>query len=614
MTPKIVLLDENTKNLIAAGEVIERPASVVKELLENSLDAGAGRITVELEGAGNILIRVSDDGSGMGREDAETCFKRHATSKITTADDLKKIATLGFRGEALPSIASISRFELLTASADNPAATKVVIEGGKVLEITEANRAAGTTASVRNLFFNVPARRKFLKTDRTELRNIISVVTSLAISQIETGFKLIHEGRELINTSPCASVFDRVIELFGEKRAGKLVTVISERGDLAVGGLVAAPDSSGSSRPDQYMFINRRPFTSRSIVHAVKRAYQSTIPESVQPSFFLFLTVDPAMVDVNVHPAKLEVRFRDEGLIYSIVYKAVREGLQQEGAVAGMESWSTGRLVSMGHAGMQVQTHGDRMKMGYVNASIDKNAEKRLQTSFFAPMKSGAVDEINETPVFNKSDEPQAEGPAEQAKPENEMRYSVLPGIWQLHGRYLLVETKEGMLMIDQHAAHERIIYERIMEGFKRGGVTTQRLLFPQTVELSPEEFQAAEEFGVLLEQAGFEVEHFGGRSVVVRSVPSIGAGLSDIAGSVRNLLDDLSREGLGSTGTRHQALARSLACKAAIKSGKKLTAEEMTELVDQLFATELPYADVHGRNTIIQVSLDELDKRFGRK
>ena len=218
MTPKIVLLDENTKNLIAAGEVIERPASVVKELLENSLDAGAGRITIELEGAGNMLIRVSDDGSGMGREDAENCFKRHATSKISSADDLKKIATLGFRGEALPSIASISRFELLTASAENPAATKVVIEGGNLLEITEANRATGTTASVRNLFFNVPARRKFLKTDRTELRNIISVVTSLAISQIETGFKLIHEGRELINTSPCASVSDRVIELFGAKR------------------------------------------------------------------------------------------------------------------------------------------------------------------------------------------------------------------------------------------------------------------------------------------------------------------------------------------------------------------------------------------------------------
>ena len=524
MKPKIVLLDENTKNLIAAGEVIERPASVVKELLENSLDAGARRITVELEGAGNKLIRISDDGSGMGREDAENCFKRHATSKIASAADLKKIGTLGFRGEALPSIASVSCFEMLTRNSDSQAATKVLIEGGKLIDTIEANRAVGTTASVRNLFFNVPARRKFLKTDRTELRNIVSVVTSLAISQVETGFKLIHEGREIINTSPCTSVADRVIALFGQKRAGKLVPVISERGDLAVGGLVAAPDSSGSSRPDQYMFINRRPFTSRSIVHAVKRAYQSTIPESVQPSFFLFLTIDPEMVDVNVHPAKLEVRFRDEGMIYSIVYKAVREGLQQEGAVAGVESWSTGRLVSMGKPGMQVQTHGDRMKMGYVNAPDNKKAEKNLQTSFFAPMKNTVVEDREKAPVFDNKTEPVEENAESEQPDTKEMRYSVLPGIWQLHGRYLMVETKEGMLMIDQHAAHERIIYERIMEGFKRGGVTTQRLLFPQTVELSPEEFQAAEEFGVLLEQAGFEVEHFGGRSVVVRSV-ALGGG-----------------------------------------------------------------------------------------
>ncbi len=618
MSGRIHRLDETTKNLIAAGEVIERPASVVKELLENALDAGARRISVEIEGAGNRMIRVSDDGEGMNHEDAKLAFCRHATSKIAAAGDLKNISTLGFRGEALPSIASVSRFEMVTCTSENPCGTLIVVEGGKTIEVSDSSRAPGTTATVRNLFFNIPARRKFLKSDQTELRHISRVVTCLAVAQIETGFRLVHEGRELLSTAPCSSVAERVKDIFGTKRAGRLLPVLFERGDIIVGGLIGAPDSIGGSRPDQYMFINRRPFSSRALIHAVRQGYQSTIPDSTQPSFFLFLTLRPDQVDVNVHPAKLEVRFRDEGLVFAIVQNAVKKGLRQEGAVADYDSQVSGKLISVGGTGEK--------SPGRVSDSLAGvlRPKSGFQTSFLIPISPAAISggEMHLTKATflhgagNLS--PDAESATarqpEQDKTaeESEDRAAALPSIWQLHGKYIFVETKKGCLIIDQHAAHERILYEQILAGISEGNIPTQRLLFPLTVELSPEEHSATLEFGTILGQAGFEIEEFGGRTIVVRSAPAL-KGIGNLEDYFNRMVHDLIAEGRGATGTAHQCLARSLACRAAIKSGQTLSPEEMNGLIDLLFATELPYADVHGRNTIVQLSLSEIDKRFGR-
>lgn len=605
MKHKIILLDESTKNLIAAGEVIERPASVVKELVENALDAGARRITVEVEGAGNRLVRVIDDGSGMSRVDAELAFCRHATSKIREAGDLRSIATLGFRGEALPSIAAVSRFELETCERGDPVGTLVVIEGGRTLEVSDTARGAGTTCTVRNLFFNVPARRKFLKSDQTELRQIIRVVTSIAVSQIETGFRLLHEGRELLNAPPSSTVAERVDALFGARRLGKSLPIAFEHADTVIGGLVQAPDSVGSARPDQYMFVNRRPFFSRSLAHAVRQGYQSTIPDSGQPSFFLFITLDPDQVDVNVHPAKLEVRFRDEGLLFSLIRRAVRQGLSIGDAVADYDSGG-GKLVSGGFG-------VSRLPRRVAESARAVARPEAFQTSFLMPLGSSA-DSVSGRNSSSAASLPESgdETPDIRHSSERNETPSVLPEIWQLHDRYIFVETKDGCMIIDQHAAHERILYEQITEGMGRGGISRQRLLFPFTLELSPEEHRTALEFSGILEQAGFEIEDFGGSTVVVRSTP----GLSNLGGAelwFRDLLGDILKEGQGSTGTRHQQIARSLACRAAIKAGRKLSAPEMNELVDQLFATELPYADVHGRNTMVHLSLAEVDRRFGR-
>ncbi|MBN2288347.1 MAG: DNA mismatch repair endonuclease MutL [Candidatus Glassbacteria bacterium] len=622
MPGKIHQLDEATSNLIAAGEVVERPASVVKELVENSLDAGAGRIAVEVEGAGNRMIRVSDDGEGMEREDVGLAFCRHATSKISGAADLKNISTMGFRGEALPSIASVSRFELVSCTRDNPCGTRIVVEGGETVEISDVSRAQGTTATVRSLFFNVPARRKFLKSDQTELRHIIRVVTCLAVAQIETGFKLTHEGRELLAAAPCGSVAERVRDIFGVGRAGKLLPVIYERGDLVVGGLIADPDSCTGSRPDQYLFINRRPFTSRSLAHAVRQGYRSAIPDTAQPSFFLFLTVRPDQVDINVHPSKLEVRFRDEGLVYAAVQGAVKEGLRQEGAVADYDAQVSGRLVSgsgPGGSGFRGKAPGRVSEVrgrpflpggGFQTSLLMPLSPEKIKRGEIGlaaeDLKPGSGLALDKTPAPGGPQEQQ--GKAQKA----ELQASALPSIWQLHGRYIFVETKKGCLIIDQHAAHERVLFEQIMTGISNRNITTQRLLFPLTLELSPEEHSAALEFKPVLEQAGFEVEEFGGRTIVVRATPAL-KGIGSPEEYFGRMLHDLISEGRGSAETAHQCLARSLACRAAVKSGRKLSSAEMNDLIDRLFATELPYADVHGRNTIVQLSLNEIDKRFGR-
>lgn len=613
MKNSILLLDEKTKNLIAAGEVIERPSSVVKELVENALDAGAHRIGVELEAAGSRLIRVSDDGLGMGRQDAELAFCRHATSKIRSADDLAHIATLGFRGEALPSIAAVSRFELETATREAPSGTLVVIEGGRTLEVSETARAAGTTATVRNLFFNVPARRKFMKSDQTELRHILRSMTQVAVAQIETAFRVSHDGRELINAPAAGTLAERVEALFGSKRTGKMLPVLLERGEAAIGGLIQAPDAVGDTRAEQYMFINRRPFFSRALAQAVRQGYQSTIPSNGQPSFFLFITLDPSEVDVNVHPAKLEVRFRDEGFLFSLLHRAVEQGLRAVGATPEFDgAGSSGRLTRVGAAAAP----GPGQLPRRVAESVRARSAGSFQTSFLMPL-APAVPEKKTVPEPTLKVVPEA-GP-EQDKvaavaPSGTAVESptVLPEIWQLHDRYIFVETKDGCMIIDQHAAHERILYEQILAGMTRGGMNRQRLLFPFTLDLSPEEHAAALDFAALLEQAGFELEDFGSNSVVIRSTPAL-EGLGNAEGYLREMLRDLVREGQGSTGTRHQRLARSLACRAAIKSGRRLDSREMNELVDRLFATELPYADVHGRNTMVHLSLEEVDRRFGR-
>jgi DNA mismatch repair protein MutL len=608
MPRRIHILPEKLANQIAAGEVVERPASVVKELVENALDAGAHRVEITVRNGGKTEIRVADDGHGMGREDALLSVDRHATSKLRNEADLAAIRTLGFRGEALPSIASVSRFAIETAERDGEGA-RVLVTGGQMAGVEECARRRGTTVSVRNLFFNVPARAKFLRSTAAENRAIGEVVTMLALAQPHVAFTLDSGGREVLTLPAAATVAERISAIWGGDAADELIPVSHRDGGVAVTGLVQRPHSSRPGGRKAYLFVNGRAFADRYLVKAADRAYRTTIPQGVYPSLFLFLSVPDGEVDVNVHPAKAEVRFRDR----IGVERAIEEGVRA--ALAGLQS-----TPSIG-----------------VRAAAEPQPYAIPQGAGVRRVREAAVP-FGAAPAVDAGAEGRAPAPAEPFEPQMALFVtgggtpaaatpqpapSAAPGaeligpaavMWQVHNTYILAETRSGLILVDQHSAHERVLYEEIVRGFDRGEVASQRLLFPITLRLSPAEYALVEQVSGVLERAGFEVEPFGGRAIIVHSVPNPHP-YFDAERCLREMIAELTNGSplVDSARTQHGRIALSMACKGAIKAGQKLTQREMTELFDRLFATELPYHDIHGRPTVIQLSIAELHRRFGR-
>jgi DNA mismatch repair protein MutL len=605
MPRRIYILPEKLANQIAAGEVVERPASVVKELVENALDAGAARIEVTVRNGGKTEIRVADDGHGMGKEDALLAVDRHATSKIRSEADLAAIRTLGFRGEALPSIASVSRFAIETAEREGDG-TRVLVTAGQMAGVEPCARRRGTTVSVRSLFFNVPARAKFLRSTAAENRAIGEVVATLALAQPHVAFTLDSGGRDVLALPATATVAERVAAIWGGDAADELIPVAHRDGGVAVTGLVQRPHSSRPGGRRAYLFVNGRAFADRALVRAVDRAYRTTIPQGVYPSLFLFLEVPDGEVDVNVHPAKAEVRFRDRIGVERAIEEAVRATL------AGLES-----TPSIGLRGAQPPPVPYTLPHGYGVHRVRETPSRPYGTAPSAP---------EEAPAPVEPFEPQmalfvAGGAA--PRPPQPVEAKPLPGaellgsaahMWQVHNTYILAETRTGLVLVDQHSAHERVLYEEIVRGFDSGQAVSQRLLFPITLRLSPAEYALVEQVSGVLERAGFEVEPFGGRAIIVHAVPNPHP-YFDAERCLREVVAELADGSplVDSARTQHQRIALSMACKGAIKAGQKLTQREMTELFDRLFATELPYHDIHGRPTVIQLSLAELHRRFGR-
>jgi DNA mismatch repair protein MutL len=542
MPRRIHILPEKLANQIAAGEVVERPASVVKELMENALDAGASRIDVVIRNGGKTEIRVADDGWGMGREDALLAVDRHATSKVRTEADLAAIRTLGFRGEALPSIASVSRVVLETAERDGDG-TRVVVTAGQLAAVEECARRTGTTVSVRSLFFNVPARSKFLRSSAAENRAVGEVVTTLALATPAVAYTLDMGGRDPLNLPVASSVAERVAAIWGSESADEMISVAHRGGGLTLTGLIQRPDDARPANRRTYLFVNGRSFGDRALIRAADRAYRTTIPHGVYPSLFLFFEVPDGEVDVNVHPAKAEVRFRDRPAVERILEEGIRA------ALAGLDS----------------------------TPSIGARAAPDPQP-VYEPAAQAGVASVRE-PAPEPVAEPQmtlfvtgsAQPSGTPAAPETlgEMLGSA-PVMWQVHNTYIIAETRTGLVLVDQHSAHERVLYEEIVGGFGTRQLSSQRLLFPLTLRLSPAEYALVEQITGLLEGAGFQVEPFGGRSVIVHSVPTPHP-YFDAERCLREMVAELTEGSplVDSARTQHQRIALSMACKGAIKAGR---------------------------------------------
>jgi DNA mismatch repair protein MutL len=560
--PRVQVLADNVADQIAAGEVVERPASVVKELVENALDAGAHTVRVELEDGGKTLIRVSDDGAGMDRDDARLAIQRHATSKIRTATDLIGVATFGFRGEALPAIASVSQFELET-SGDAEAATRLRVSGGKVAGTDDTARQRGTTVTVRGLFYNTPARRKFLRATATETRAALEAVTVLALTRPDVACSLTSDGRVLLDCPPATRLIDRVHALWGTELADTLLSVSHRAGPLEVTGLVQRPAQARPAGRKGYVFVRGRPIRDPFILRAAEAGYRSTIAPGDRPSLLLFLDLPGDAVDVNVHPAKLEARFRDKFFVEKVVEEAVREALAPLEASA---SFAAPGQVS----GVWFQGQADR---GSAPAGV--------------PLELFRTDALT---------------------PDTRHQIPLL----QLFNTYIVFPTDQAVAIVDQHSAHERVLYEDVMRQLSGDGAPAQRLLLPLTLDFGPAELDAIEAHRELLARIGYEIEPFSGRSIVVHTAPNPHPRF-EAARCLQELVADLAGGRFGGWQNRLERFAATYACRAAIKAGQTLDAGEMRELVVRLLSATLPAHDVHGRPSMVQLPKEELERRFGR-
>jgi DNA mismatch repair protein MutL len=564
----IAILPDSVADQIAAGEVVERPASVVKELVENALDAGATHVRVELENGGKVRIEVSDDGTGMGREDAMLALDRHATSKVRSAADLVGVSTFGFRGEALPAIASVSRLMLTTQ--DGPGeGTELIAAGGRVDRIRSVARQRGTTVTVRSLFFNTPARRKFLRSAASETRAAYEAVATLALAHPQTGFELQVDGGSRLAVPSGQDSAERLAAVWGRELAGTLVPVQYAAGAFRVTGYIQRPGDAQPTGRRTQLFVNGRPFKDSFLIRAAEAGYRAAIHPGDRPSIYLRIEVAPEDVDVNVHPAKLEVRFRDRIGVERVVEEAVRSALGALVAAVPIGDWR-------GLPALPGFSHPGETAAGLFDAD-----------QLVSP---------------DPSDQSEADTPAGFEAP-----------LLQIFDSYIVYQGPDGVIIVDQHSAHERVLYESVLAQLSGVGAPAQRLLLPLTVELTDEELDAVETHGEELRRVGFEVEGFGGRTVVVHAVPAPHPRF-DAEACFREMVADLARGRFGGWSNRLQRFAATYACRAAVKAGDRLEQGEMRALLLRLFSTDLPPHDVHGRATIVQLPREELERRFGRR
>ncbi len=604
---RITRLPDDLANQIAAGEVVERPASVVKELVENAIDAKATRVVVTAEYGGKKLIRVEDDGIGMDPDDARLCLDRHATSKIRRAEDLAAIATLGFRGEALPSIASVSHFRLRTRARGSQSGTEIRVNAGIIESVVEAGGPEGTMIEVADVFYNLPARRKFLKSDAAEAAQVSRFVTQLALCYPEVGFTLTSSGRKVIAVPPVTSLSDRLYQLYGDRQ--DLVQVDREFGGVRLHGFIAALAEQGPVRGPQHVFVNRRIVKDRTIAHAILDAYSVATNKERSPEVHLFLDVPPDRVDVNVHPTKAEVRFREQSQIHQIVRHALGDALGKGPApelTLRPSDVLPGRPTQPSipgalHGGSfpsrwQPTVHGDGSTQRFTTGVPDSGSLSNLRNE----PSSG-------TPAVNQRSEPSS------VNPRGEPSVRPMIALGQFRDTFIIAMDDEGLCIIDQHVAHERVLFERIMEKLTSESLESQRLLIPAVLELPPAERAALVGKAEALARFGFEVEEFGGDSIKVTAMPAL-LDPNECDSALRALAEDL--EGLDRGLRIEDALkqiAATTACHAAVKAHYPLTLEKMHHILEELRATAYSTVCPHGRPVMLRITRREIEKNFDR-
>ena len=661
---RIRILPEAVANKIAAGEVVERPASVVKELLENALDAGATSIRIETEMGGKRMIRVIDDGHGMAHDDALLAFERHATSKLRNADDLMSIATLGFRGEALPTIAAVSRLLLETRDGAEAEGTRIEFAGGKLISVKPAGLPAGTTISVADLFYSIPARRKFLKSDTTELGHIASLVTHYALANPARQFILTTPTQEIINCAPAEKVADRVYQLFGKQALDELLEIPAtsapfraaitepemeageEAATLTVSGFTSRPDIQRPNRNGIYVFVNRRLVRDRLILHAIHEAYRNILPSTVFPATLLFLEMPYDEVDVNVHPAKIEVRFRRSQFVHDFTRDAIRQALMSVRPIASFAS-----AAAAANAAPNPPAPPGTFAAGFGDTNINSGVPRAVippmeelgvgagvgseyasgggfdltsapmqpvaQRFTFEPesslnaAQSAAGAAIKETPNWAENlARPNSETPGSLPRPD---QIADLKPLGQVSSSFIVAVNGEGLWIIDQHVAHERVLFEQHLEARRAGKVESQRMLMPMVIGLSPRQIVIYEKIAEELAANGFEVELMGPKSVAIQSVPA-GIAATDAEGLLTEILDGIERENAAiSIDTLQSKIAASTACHAAIKINMPLEQTKMEWLLSALAKTDCPMSCPHGRPVVLRYSVREIEHAFHR-
>lgn len=599
--PSIIhILPDNVVNKIAAGEVVERPASAVKELVENAIDAAATDILIDIEQAGRRLIRITDNGCGMSKEDAQSAFQRHATSKITSDDDLQAIRTMGFRGEALSSIASVSQARLLTSPSNNGAGTLVEIEAGKLIAVKDAAAPQGTSFEIAHLFYNTPARLKFLKSPATEFTHILTAVSRLAMAHPSVCFRLTHNKKQVLDLPASTNVRDRVFQLYGSEIAENVVDLSGGRDGIQVYGLISRPAYTRGDRTYQDFYVNRRAVKNASLTHALYGAYNDMIMRDRHPAAFIFVDIDPALVDVNVHPAKAEVRFRNQAQVHDLVRDIIREGLRSQNT--SPTATHAGRVEEAVSEYLHNAEFGMRPALAYplVDAGCRRNAE-------YKPIirSSGELQQsLSSSPLISDDKDNSA-----FRIPHSEYLFPLA----QIHNSFIIAQSRDGMALIDQHAAHERVLFEKLQDQASAGTVPVQNLLLPIQVELGPAQANLLTEHIGELEKLGFTIDDFGNNAFMIKAVPSLLAG-ADAKKLLLDILDEMNTHGKSRNMTEllHEVLSV-MACHPAIKINRRLEPLEMETLLRDLFLCRMPYTCPHGRPTVIQFSIDEIHKMFKR-